>query len=284
MRNSACLIVIWLFVLFPAMGLAQVPLEFAYSEAEKEDSISALSITPLEARKTDSLLKKVITRLEQDLRQTRDSCQCQIEATFVQGRWTPFSAEGILTAEADIGLKVRDVYSASFDMFSYDGPYELGYEDSSLIKYNLVQLATLSPIHAHGVNFPFHGTAMSPLTDYKKTRRCYTVTAFRIIDASGRSVYRMTFERKEPQQRFKAAHREYNAKSSINGTAFFDGETLQLTQFKGEAYLPSMFWDAHFRYQIDYEEKDEKPVLKQIRIAGERADMVITATVHNTTL
>ena len=64
----------------------------------------------------------------------------------------------------------------------------------------------------------------------------------------------------------------------ISGTAYFDAPTLRLTQFKGEAFLPSGY-ETRLRYQVDYYEKSGTPILKQIKIVGTKDDMIMQATV-----
>lgn len=237
--------------------------------AEIEDSISSLYIKPIQ--KPEKLLKRVIERLQYDLRQKHEVGKFRVDANFSQGALTPFSVSCIIFAEAGVGLDKVHV-----EAFNYEGPYELALADSIQIKRFLLQFATLSPVHAHKVHWETY-KAMSPLVNHKETMKCYNVTADSIADGSGRSVIRFRFNWKS-QQRKDFDWERYNGE--IIGVAYFDSHTLRLKQFKGGAYLPSLKYITRLYFQNDYEEKGKTPVLKQITISGTKSDMEMRATVQ----
>lgn len=244
----------------------QVPWDFAYPD-EKEDSISSLSIKPVP--KPEKLLKQIIQRMELDLQQKHKVRKYKVEATFWQEALVPFSFGCMLSAEAGVGLnkvKLEDLW--------YEGPYELNGQDTLQLTAFLRQFATLSPIHAHKTYWE-QSLAKSPLLKYKDTKDNYNVSAYTISDETGRGVHRFQFAwKKEHDKEFRSIFHT----GEISGTAYFDAPTLCLTQFKGEAFLPSSY-DTRLRYQIDYYEKSKTPILKQIKIVGTKDDMIMQATV-----
>ena len=247
---------------------AQEHQEFSIPE-EMEDSISVLSIKPI--RKPEKLLKRIIERLKIDLQQEHETCSYQIEASFSQDALMPFSASGIVLAEAGVGLD-----KARIEDFRYDGPYDLAFEDTVHIKSFLLQFATLSPVHAHKAYWETY-KAKSPLLNAKETMRCYDVTADSIADGIGRSVIRFCFAWKEKQAKdFDWDH--YNGE--ITGTAYFDSRTLRLSGFKGKVYLPSLKYITRLHYQVDYYEREKTPVVRCLKVQGTKDDMEIRATIR----
>ena len=257
-----------LFLLLAVNAFGQTPLDSIFP-METEDSVSALAIKPI--TKPEKLLKQVIERLQLDLQQKHKVRKYRIEATFWQETLVPFSFGCTLSAEAGVGLE-----KVELDELWYEGPYELNAVDTAHLKAFLRQFATLSPVHAHKV-YSEYGKAASPLLKYKDTRNMYNVKAFDIDDASGRGVYRFQFiwAKGQPKDIFERAVN----KGEITGTAYFDHSSLRLKDFKGEAHFLTKY-DTRLRYQIDYYEKTKTPILRQIRIAGTRDNMLMQATVR----
>jgi len=248
-------------------SFTQVPWDFAYPD-EKEDSISSLSIKPVP--KPEKLLKQIIQRLELDLQQKHKARKYKVEATFWQEALVPFSFGCTLSAEAGVGLN-----KVELGELWYEGPYELNNKDTIQLRDFLYQFATLSPIHAHKT-YSERSLAKSPLLKYKDAKNNYNVSAYTISDETGRGVHRFQFAWK------KGHSMDFNWEfhtGEISGTAYFDGLTLRLTQFKGEAFLPSGY-ETRLRYQVDYYEKSGTPILKQIKIVGTKDDMIMQATVN----
>lgn len=260
------LIFILFFIIKALESSSQVPWDFAYSD-EKEDSISALAIKHIE--KPEKLLKQIIQRLELDLQQKHKVRKYKVEATFWQEALVPFSFGCTLSAEAGVGLE-----KVKLEELWYEGPYELNLQDTIQLKYFLRQFATLSPVHAHKAYYE-SSLAKSPLHKYKETKSNYNISAYTISDETGRGIHRFNFAWK------KGYSRDFDWEfhcGEISGTAYFDCNSLYLTQFKGEARLPSGY-DTRLRYQVDYYKKSKTPVVEQIKIAGTKDDMIMQATV-----
>ena len=256
-----------LFLLWTAQIYSQEPLDSAFL-AEKEDSISSLYIKPI--RKPEKLLRRIISRIQMDMKQKHEVCRYQVETTFSQGTLAPFFASMLISAEAGVGLeKVRQ------DAFRYDGPYTLEEQDTMQIKAFLIQFATLSPVHAHKAYWNNY-LAWTPLSNAKETIERYNITADSIADAKGRSVLRLRFASKK--KRREDFDWEYYF-GEITGTAYLDSRSLRLLRFNGEAFLPSLRYETRLRYQVTYEQGGTWPVVKSIVIDGTKDDMVLKATV-----
>ncbi len=260
---------VFLALLWCVGASSQVPWEFAYPDVEMEDSISSLAIKPIQ--KPARLLKNVIERLGRDLEQEHKVREYRVEATFWQETLVPFSFSCTLSAKAGVGLE-----NVEIETFNYEGPYELNAADTTNLKYFLLQFATLSPVHAHKAYWP-GSLAKSPLLKYRETKASYDVSAYSIGDETGRGIYRLHFDKKKGQGR-ESSGREYPS-GEITGTAYFDCRSLRLKEFKGEALLPSAYV-TRLRYHIDYYEHGKTPVVKQIRIAGTKDNMIMQATVN----
>ena len=248
---------------------------------EKQDSILPLLIKPIKRECTKDLLKRVIERIQYDLRQpnnrkTKDDADCkvrkyQVDASFNQDPLLPFSASLLFTAEAGIGLK-----NVKEERISFEGTNELTPQDCSLIKSNLIQFVTLSPIHAHKAYWESY-RAVSPLLDAKETMRCYDVTADSIADAKGRSVLRIHFTWKTKQDKFFCWELY---QGHISGTAFFDSQSLRLKQFSGMANMPSAKYLTSLHYNIEYSKKGKRPVVRRIQVTGTKGNMTMKANVQ----
>mgnify|MGYP006988850623 CR=1 FL=1 len=237
--------------------------------AEMEDSVSSLSIKPI--KRPEKLLKQIVERLKLDLQQEHETCSYQIEASFSQGALMSFSASGIVSAEAGVGLD-----NVRIEEFRHEGPYDLALEDTINIKSFLLQFATLSPLHAHKAYWE-ERRAFSPLRNAKETMRCYDVTADSIADETGRSVLRFRFVWKEKQGKDFDWER-YNGE--ITGTAYFNSRTLRIIGFKGKAYLPSLKYITRLHYQIDYHKRGRTPVVRQVEVQGTKDAMKMRATIR----
>ena len=258
-------------IMFSAWGTgiyAQVSNTSA-SSAEKESTMNALYIKPIQ--KPQKIIKSVIEHLQHDLQQSLEVKRYHVDAQFAQDTLTPFSFGCDISAEAGIGLGKPEI-----ENFRYQGPYKLVKQDSTLLRSNLLQFATLSPLHAHKAYWAEY-KAISPFVNIKETLRNYDITADSISDETGRSTLRINFimnkrGRKDSSQK---GHGE------INGTAFFDPNTIRLMQFEGDAYLTSLIYETHLHYLINYDKNIKTPVVKQINIEGTKKEMIIKATVRS---
>ncbi|MBQ7463192.1 MAG: hypothetical protein IJS63_13270 [Bacteroidaceae bacterium] len=276
------LMTLLLLLTWAQMGLAQVPLEFAYSEAEKEDSVSALAITPLKPAQTRKLLKRVIKQFRQDFEQEHDVVKYHIDATFNRDSLAPFSVR------AAAGFAFDSYASLRMHEFKYEGPYRLNHADTAYICNYLETFLRLSPNYVPPLlhlDTSFHGPIdkgpLLPFEKYGETVFYYNVTAYSIVDAAGRSIYRIVFAR-NGEKRIGIDHvygKKYDV-GELTGTAYFDCSTLHMTQFKGNARLMHYGHVIRIRYQNDYDENKGKLVLRQTKIVWESKGTKIRAAIH----
>ena len=66
----------------------------------------------------------------------------------------------------------------------------------------------------------------------------------------------------------------------LTGSAYVDSRTLRLTQFKGNARLPTELHTIRIRYQNDYDEDKGLPVLQQTKLVWEAKGTKINATIQ----
>ena len=234
----------------------------AYWETEMEDSVSSFAIKPIKRPK--KLLKQVIEKIILDAHQKPKTNRYQIEATFGEGSPSSFAVTCNFSAEAGFGLE-----KLKLEKFHYEGPLKLTLRDTISIESFLLNWAAVNPVRMHKEYFSWNEIKSSN-DILKKTIEGldeHIITAYNISDASGRAVYRISFEPKK---------RKYYA-TEITGTAYFDSTTLRMTQFKGETHVG---YGSRIRYQIDYEEKGKTPVVKQINMIGAKDDMIMKATVR----
>ena len=65
----------------------------------------------------------------------------------------------------------------------------------------------------------------------------------------------------------------------VTGTAYFDGKTMRLMQFKGKARRPTDRYDININYRNDYEDRNDTLVLKRTIIAWKAEGTEIRARV-----
>jgi len=258
---------------------------------EKEDSLSTLSIKPVKHPK--SLLKKVIAQFQEDMLQYEEGTY-QIDAIFRRDSLAPLSVKCIVPANAGITFdETHPEFYESTNNFTCEGPYKLFRSDKTYIGNYLRAFARLSPVRVPwfwqvpiGPRLPYFriqgvhlADPLYPLDKYNTTTCYYDISAYHIVDTSGRGVYRFVFDRNEVIRVFKYAGRKYNV-GEVTGMAYFDSRTLHITKFKGRARLIS---DQHvilLRYNIDYDITDNKSVLRRIKIEWDAGGTLINATVR----
>lgn len=257
-----------------------------------EDSVSALAIKPVE--KPKKLLDNIITQLIRDWehKPTITHWYRVENRTYPKRSTTPVVSSCKFHAGAGIELKP----SGNFESFSFEGPVKLSPRDSAGIMFTLGVFSTHLPIldHVHHLSFD----NQSPKEVFKKLMSLYDVKVYSITDNSGRGVYRVNYSPKKSQVT------ESNWEIMMytyTGTAYFDSNTLRLTQVKAvrtrnkapegvsvfsitpisplspsAASLASSTYRK--RYQIDYDGSGTKPIIKQIRIVVTEDNKVIAKT------
>ena len=278
-----------LFLLAGALGAASQEVRDSPFSSEMEDSVSALAIKPLKPSQMRRLLKQVIKRFKRDSEQEHEVGKYRIDATFNRDTLAPLSVSCTVFAEAGIALPYlkEDLQAREF---KYEGPYKLTRMDSIYIGHYLNTFPLLSPNHVPSVIhllYGFHGHidkgTLLPFENYGETLLYYKVAAYSITNAAGKSVYRFVFTR-NGMERFgkdQVYGKKYDV-GELTGTAYFDSKTLRITQFKGYVRLPAESHVLHIRYQNDYDEEDDSPVLRRTLIRWEGNGTEIKASVRRT--
>lgn len=274
-------------LLLADLVVAQEPQEFS-SPNEKEDSLSSLSVIPLKSAQASKVLRLVIKQYDKDMNKINEKYKYHVSATFRHDSLAPFTARCVVSPYA--GMDFFDNISVFTEKFVYDGQYDLTEVDSILIQRYLKHFARMSPtyvpmiysLHLHSGDDWSLGLNMKnllyPLVDYGMTQQYYNYSVSRIEDSAGRRVYRIVFSRNKKKKQYMYAGNVYNV-GEVTGTAYFDGKTMRLTQFKGRARRPTDRYDINIRYRNDYEEKNDTLVLKQTIIVWEAGHTEIQARV-----
>ena len=281
-----------LLLLMWALGAAsQVSQESSFS-FEKEDSISSLSIKPV--KKPYRLLDRILRRIKKNMLPNYEFGTYRIDATFHRDTLTPFTASCTLSIEAGLQFKLENINSA-IQKISFDGPYDMTFRDSTLIRGHLKSLLHVSPVFVSGGSFhgfgspnPYSfwqpigyylGEILNPLRDYGTTARYFNVKAYSIDDATGRGAFRMHFVRNGEKRLVKYSDMKFDL-GEVTGVAYFDSQTLCITRFQGNARILQDEYYVHMRYRIDYDEKNGLPVIRRARIIREADGTVTKATVQ----
>ena len=254
---------------------------------EVEDSVSSLAIKPV--KKPKKLLNSIIDQLLLDLEKKPQVKNYMCEFVNVERISVPWTVRKTLSAKA--GIRLETINTGEF---RYEGPYKLTSKDSTFLSLP-IDLSRYSPILE---NVDIDGE-MSKSAIFKKLMQTfYDVKVYSITDNSGRGVYRVNYSPKKSQVT------ESNWEIMMytyTGTAYFDSNTLRLTQVKAvrtrnkapegvsvfsitpitplspsAASLASSTYRK--RYQIDYDGSGTKPIIKQIRIVVTEDNKVIAKT------
>lgn len=265
--------------------VAQEPHELS-SLNEMEDSLSSFSVIPLKSAQASKVLRLVIRRYHKDQKKINEKYKYHVSATFRQDSLAPFTAKCVVSPYA--GMDLFDDISVFTEDFVYDGQYDLNKVDSIYIRRYLKHFARMSPTYVPMIYTLHRGNArplglnmkdlLYPLVDYDMTQQYYNYSVFRIEDSAGRRVYRIVFSRNKKKKQYMYAGNVHNV-GEVTGTAYFDGKTMRLTQFKGRARRPTDRYDINIRYRNDYEEKNDALVLKRTIIAWKASDIEIQAKV-----
>ena len=278
-----------IFLLLVAVqAFGQEPRDSAFWDVEMEDSVSALAIKPV--KKPKKLLNSIIDQLLLDLEKKPQVKNYMCEFVNVERISVPWTIRQTLSAQA--GIRLETINTGEF---RYEGPYKLTSKDSSFLSL-LIDLSRYSPILENIDEISIDGE-MSKSAIFKKLMRTYyDVTVYSITDNSGRGVYRVSFSPKKKE--ITQDNWKYYI-MTIAGTAYFDIHTLHLTRIKGEVCYPrnTYHWEAipmdklsfqsspyvsifdtRERYQIDYDNFGETPVVRLIRYIRMNRNKVMSKT------
>ncbi|MBR4131262.1 MAG: hypothetical protein IKU02_10150 [Bacteroidaceae bacterium] len=277
-------------LVWAAQAFGQEPLDSAFWDAEMEDSVSAMAIKPLDPSQTKKLLKQIIKRFNQDLKQKHEVGKYRTDATFIRETLAPFSVSRIESLKPGIAPHNPDNDFQLFLLpkFNYEGPYELTYRDSLYISHYLNTFPRICPNYLPTVPHLYNTIRghidkgpLLPFEEFSETMYYYKVTAYSIFDAAGRSVYRFTFARNGVKRYGKDV--VYGKKYDVGelvGTAYFDSQSLRILQFNGKGRVPTEDHVINIRFQNDYDEDNGSPALRQTKLVWEAKGTKIKATVQ----
>lgn len=260
------------FLLFAWMsGISAQTTVKSADVVEKEDSMRVLSIIPV--RHPKSLVKQIFKRLKRDMKQRHGSRRYKIEGDFRIDPFPPFSASCIYPVESDNGLEIQE--GNRLEEFCYKGVEKLSPGDSAFIRGQLLLYLSFSPVHSseyyNGGHYP-----PSPFVFFDETNRWYKIKAFKISYGEN-SVYRVHLDKKKTHKLGKFKDRE-TWHNDDSDTIYFDCNTLRIKEFKGSSIREdSIPWKESY-FQVEYDEEEGSPVLKQIHHIRRNNHMVRKAT------
>ncbi len=270
-----------LLMLCAAQAFAQELLDSAFFH-EMEDSVSSLTIVPIE--KPEALLKEIAGRLSEDMAQEPWPGRYKITETYGTPDPRPCTSECIVSAQC--GLMLEEVEMEG--PFTMKGPYRLTPKDSSLVRLCLPGFASMSPLLRH-INSLTMSDNNSVLSAIKKMQEALDVTAFRISDAAGRSVYRINFSTGKGRITLDNSSL-YSMKFS--GVAYFDTGSLRLRQARTESYIntksPYVFLASHdapgLSFYPFYAKISSNDIHRHCRVTYEEVDGRLTVGKISTTM
>ena len=112
---------------------------------------------------------------------------------------------------------------------------------------------------------------------FDETNRWYKIKAFKISYGEN-SVYRVHLDKKKNRRIFKLKDRE-TWHGDNSDTIYFECNTLLIKEFKGSSIREnSIPWKESY-FQVEYDEEEGSPVLKQVNHIRRNNHMVRKATV-----
>ncbi|MBR4129639.1 MAG: hypothetical protein IKU02_01805 [Bacteroidaceae bacterium] len=272
-----------LLLLVAVQGFAQEPRDSAF--AEKKDSMAPHVIKRI--KKPGKLLDNIIDQLVKDMKQKPQVKNYLVESVNKESGSDSWKVRLILSAEA--GIKLEPVKGGKF---IYEGPNELTSKDSTQLRLSID--LPFNPILENIDNISWYEDMSESMAFKTMMKKYYNVKVYSITDNSGRGLYRVMFAPKEREIKV-----DYGTHFSIavTGTAYFDSNTLHLTRIKGEVSYPkhSGRWgDVHMfklsfqkitpvplikvrrLYQIDYDDTDGTPVVRQIKHTEIHYDKIVS--------
>ena len=233
-----------------------------FLDAEMEDSISGMSIIPVEH--PEELLRRVLERLENDLQQRHSKRDYKLEGLIGIQRPSALYVYRTFTVEDDNGIGVFDFkHVTNQSPLSFEGPYRITLQDSTDIELTIKGDADLytNAIRVKGYRSGrFFIRALFAELKLEKVLKgileAYEVTAYRIIDESGRGVYRIHFDEREPAKWEKDTIDFHNEKIKW----YIDQQSLRLIQIN---ISQDRLGYRHNVYKHVYGEENGYPVLQK---------------------
>lgn len=187
-------------------AFGQEPLDSAFWDVEMEDSVSAMAIKPVEH--PEELLLQALQHLEKDLQQKHSRRDYMLESLLNINSPRALYVYRTYTIEDDNGIGVME-YERIINKgpLKFEGPYRITVQDSLDIEFTLSIHADLytNAIRVNGCRYPrFFLRALFNQVKLKKVLKgileAYEVTAYSIVDESGRGVYRIHFDERKPKK------------------------------------------------------------------------------------
>ena len=257
MRRLLCSFLLFAWV--PGIS-AQTSVDYA-NIVEKEDSMKLLTIKLVD--KPQKLLKQIIKRLHQDLKEQHGNRKYKIETTFGLNSSLPSYASCIYPVQFDNGLEIQG--GKDVEDFICLGMKDMSQQDSLQIKDYLLKYLSFSPVHPNN-HYNFGNYFRSPFVDYAETIKEYDVKAFK-ISYGIHSVYRINLKRRIQEViTHSYSPPEFFFGNAID-TVYFDCNTLRITEFKGKFVYKNNFphhIDYRIYFQATYDEEEGSPVLREI--------------------
>ena len=234
--------------------------------AEMEDSVSSLSIKPVEH--PEELLLRALERLEKDVRQRHGRREYLLEALLMDRMPSPLFVSRPYCVEGDNGIDVLGSDHAVPGPWQFKGEYAQFADTAEVawlmdwdimmhldVKRNKWKQVDLSHLFAyyHSVDMVFSGIM-----------KVYDVTAYSIGDESERGVYRIHFDEKKSLSKVRGSQFE-NRKMKW----YLDASSLRLTQVSEDRYADAL--QQRSIYRCDFGEESGSPVLTRFvsaRIVG----------------
>ena len=256
MKHFACIIMLLLACLPPIV--AQELSDSAFLDAEMEDSISAMAIRPVE--NPEELLMRALQRLEKDLQYKHSKREYQLEAFFNANTSSPLFASRTFTVEGDDGIDVMNIEHTDMGPWSIKGTYSQNVSadlDFALLYSNSMHLDVKRSKWKY-VDISKLFTYFETLEKvYTGILKIYNVTAYCIGDETGRGVYRVHLDEKEPWPLRGFENRKMKW--------YLDRQSLRLIQINEDKYISERLQRDLFRH--DFSEENGAPFLtKSIEI------------------
>jgi len=212
--------------LFWLLSASSQELSDSISFAEMEDSISGMTIVPIEH--PEELLDSIIIQVLLDWLQKPLVCKYQAMHTTDLHTSTPGTTKCIVNAKANIMVQP----TRGGKEFHYEGPLELKtLKDTASLYYDLKNRLGAQYILGE-MKITSRSYDEPVLQSVKRLMNVHYIKVYSISDESGRGVYRVDFSpKKYPKYGLNV--------SKYNGSAYFDRNSLRLKQIKADCLSPS---------------------------------------------
>lgn len=225
--------------------------------AEMEDSVSAMSIKPVEH--PELLLKRCLERMEMDLMQKHSKRQYMYKM-FIYYKGTlraGLTVSKQATIEHDDGICLTGPDKIlQWDVLNVKTPKKLKRSTLDKLEFSLITNCDVCFLHLQ-YDDGYYVERGVRLPVYQDLVKYYDIEAYSIRNEDGRGVYRIDLG----ERKIKTKDDEHSlAFPSYRIRLYFDEKSLRLIQHRGD--LVNMVGRLEC-YKYDYEEENGSPILKQ---------------------